>query len=103
MTIFETAIHALLQENGVELSDMMKSPCLRLHGDFLTMWFDKEESLIIKVSPERVNELISQGKGNEFNYTGKRFKEWVMIPLDYEDEYSDLMFEALEYAKNKKS
>ncbi len=80
---------------------MMKTPCLRYKGSFLTMMFDKEDALIIKVSPDRVNELIAMGTGMEFNFTKKRFKEWVLIPLEFQDEYEALINEALLYAKGK--
>ena len=68
----------------------------------MAMMFDKEDALIIKVFPERVEELITEGKGMEFNFTKKRFKEWVLIPLEYEDEYESYIYESLEYAKKKR-
>jgi len=99
---FDLTISDLLKEDGVELSTMMKTPCLRYKGEFLTMMFDKEDALIIKVAPERVNALIAEGRGREFNFTKKRFKEWVLIPSEFEDEYEEYIYEALEYARNKK-
>ena len=99
---YDQAVDKILLEDGVEQSTMMKTPCLRYKGNFMAMMFDKEDALIIKVSPERVNELIADGDGMEFNFTKKRFKEWVLIPLDYEDEYVSFIYEALEYASNKK-
>ncbi len=98
---YEHAISAFLSVDGVEESTMMKTPCLRYKGSFLTMMFDKEDALIIKVSPDRVNELISMGTGLEFNFTKKRFKEWVLIPLEFQDEYEGFINEALTYAKDK--
>ena len=98
---YELAIGKLLLEDGVEESTMMKIPCLRYKGSFLTMMFDKEDALIVKLSPKRVNELISAGQGMEFNFTKKRFKEWVLIPLEFQDEYESYMREALAYAKEK--
>jgi hypothetical protein len=65
------------------------------------MMFDKEDVLIIKVSPDRVNELIDTDIGLEFNFTKKLFKEWVLIPLEYQDDYETLIKEPLAYAKNK--
>ncbi len=94
-------VDKIIQEEGVEHSTMMKLPCLRYKGDFMTMMFEKEDALIIKVSPDRVNEIIVEGKGNEFNFTKKRFKEWVLIPIDYEDEYEAYIYESLEYTKEK--
>lgn len=96
---YEQAISAMLTNDGVEESTMMKTPCLRYKGAFLTMMFDKEEALIIKVSPERVNDLIADGRGMEFNFTKNRFREWVLIPLEFQDEYTAFMNEALLYAQ----
>ena len=96
---FDQIVDLITQVEDVELSTMMKTPCLRYKGNFMAMMSEQEEALIIKVSPDRVNELISDGKGNEFNFTKKRFKEWVLIPVDYEDEYESYIYEALEYAK----
>lgn len=87
---------------GVEISTMMGTPCLRYEGDFVAMMFDKEDSLIIKVSPERVNEIIANGEGNEFNFTKKRFKEWALIPTEFEERFESYINEALAYAKTKK-
>ena len=94
-------VNKILQEPGVVESTMMKTPCLRYREEFMAMFFEKEDALIIKVAPERVNQLIEQGKGMEFNFTKKRFKEWVLIPLEFEDEYEAFIYESLKYAKNK--
>jgi len=99
---YDQVARKILREDGVEESTMMKMPCLRYKGEFLAMMFEKEEALIIKVAPGRVNELIAQGKGKEFDLTGKRFKEWVLIPLDHEERYESLINEALAYVRGKK-
>ena len=91
----------MLQDEGVELSTMMKVPCLRFKGEFMAMMFDQENALIIKVSPERVDQLIAEGEGLPFNFTKKRFKEWVLIPTELEDKYETYIYEALDYAKRK--
>ena len=98
---YEAAKQRLLMEPGVEMGTLMKGPCLRYRDTFIAAMFDKADALIIKVSPERVNELIEEGIGMEFNFTKKRFKEWVVIPLDFESEYEHYIREALGYAKGK--
>ena len=98
---YEKAANKALKQDGVELSTMMKKPCLRYKGDFVAMMFDKAHAMIVKVSPERVNELIAQGIGREFNFTKKRFKEWVLIPQEREDEYEGYIYEAIDYARRK--
>lgn len=89
----------MLTIEGVEESTMMKTPCLRYKGAFLTMMFEEQDALIIKVAAERVNQLIAEGIGMEFNFTKKRFREWVLIPLEHQDEYGTYMVEALDYAR----
>jgi hypothetical protein len=98
---YDQVVDKIIQEDDVTLSTMMGTPCLRYKGDFIAMMFEKEDSLIIKVSPDRVNELILEGNGNEFNFTKKRFKEWVLIPIDLEDKYESYIYESLKYAKEK--
>ena len=98
---YDSATKKLTKEEGVEYSTMMKTPCLRYKGDFICMMFDKEDALIIKVSPQRVEELIASGEGLEFNFTKKKFKEWVLIPSQHEKQYEKYMREALVYAKSK--
>ena len=100
---YEQAVSAMLKIDGVEESTMMKTPCLRYKGSFLAMMFDKADALIIKVSSERVNELVSQGVGQEFNFTKKRFKEWVLIPQEFQDDFEAFILEALAYAQGNMS
>jgi hypothetical protein len=96
---YAEAIAKILQEDGAELSTMMKTPCLRYKGAFIAMMFKKMDALIIKVAPERVKQLIADGTGLPFNFTKKQFKEWVLIPAELKNEYDAYISEALEYAK----
>ena len=80
---------------------MMGTPCLRYKGEFMAMMFERQDSLIIKVAAARVDEIIAADQGNEFNFTKKRFKEWVLIPREFEDRYPQYVEEALLYAKRK--
>ena len=96
---YSRAVEEILQQEGVEESTMMGTPCLRYQGTFIAMMFDKEDALIIKVSPTRVNDLIAEGSGREFNFTKKKFKEWVLIPSEFEADYAAYIREALDYAR----
>ena len=99
---YETVVNIMLKKEGVEKSTMMNSPCLRYRGNFVSKMFEQQNALIIKVSPERVHELIESGEGLPFNFTGKKFKEWVLIPADREKFYERYVEEALDYAKQKR-
>jgi len=96
---YDKIARKLVKEKGVEHSTMMKSPCLRYNGQFIAMMFEQADALIIKVAPERVCELIGAGEGREFNFTGKKFKEWVLIPSERESQYEKYIREALNYAR----
>lgn len=98
---YDKVVKKITQEKGVEKSTIMKTPCLRYKGEFMAMMSNKFNALIIKVSPKRVNELIDSGMGNEFNFTKQRFKEWVLIPLEYENEYESYIYESLKYVKER--
>jgi hypothetical protein len=91
----------ILNETGAELSTMMKTPCLRYQGEFIGMWFDKEDAMIIRLSPDRVQGMVEKGDGRPFDFTGKRFKEWVLIPIELESNYDAYLKEAMDYAKLK--
>ena len=47
---YEQAISTMPAHEGVEESTMMKTPCLRYKGAFLTMMFDKEAALITNLA-----------------------------------------------------
>jgi hypothetical protein len=98
--LYDEVVEKIIKEVGVEQSTMMKTPCLRYKNDFMAMMFEKEKALIIKVSPQRVDELIAEGTGLAFNFTGKRFKEWVLVPLEFEHKYEAFIYETLSYAKS---
>lgn len=99
---YEAARNHLLQEAGVEEGTMMKTPCLRYRGDFLGMIFEREDALIVKLPPARVEALVAAGDGNGFEFTGKRFREWLLVPRELEESYRPLLEEALDYARSRK-
>ncbi len=101
MLTFEKLMAKFVASYDAEQSTMMGKRCLRYKGQFFTMMFEREDALIVKVPESRVLELIQEGIGREFNFTKKKFKEWAVIPKGYEDQYENLMLEALHYAKSK--
>ncbi len=66
-------------------------------------WFQKQTGHKDKeiAASQKMNELIEKGIGKEFNFTKERFKEWVLVPLQYERDYGSYIIEALEYASLK--
>jgi len=61
----------------------------------------KIDALIVKLAPARVDQLIASSESNDFNFTRKKFKEWVLTPCGREDTYEGLIRKTLESAKTK--
>lgn len=98
---FDELAETVLPIEDVELSTMMRTPCIRYKGEFVSMMFDKKDSLIVKLPEERVHELVERGAANYFDFTSKRFKEWVLIPYGNEKMFEKLVKESIDYMRNK--
>jgi hypothetical protein len=56
---------------------------------------------VLKLPKERVEELITSGIGLPYDAgTGKPLKEWVILPIDYRDNWIGYTLEAKKFAKN---
>lgn len=58
----------------------------------------KTGELIVKLSAERVTELIDEGIGVTFAPNGRVFKEWMAVPEPNEPLWRELLDEAREFA-----
>jgi hypothetical protein len=76
---------------------MMGFPCLRVDGKFFASFDRASGDLLVKVPAKRVDQLIAQGEGLAFAPAGRRFKEWVGIPLDAGDRWPAFLEEALQF------
>lgn len=85
----EAATERLFWELGSELmaedpavveGTIMNGSCLRVGQDFLALVDYKGSGLVVKLTAQRVAELIAAGVGQPFAPAGRVFKEWVAIP-----------------------
>ena len=57
-------------------------------------------NFVIKLPKERVEILISSKEGLPYDPgTGKQMKEWVIIPLEFQDKWIEYTEEAKAFAK----
>jgi len=57
----------------------------------------KEAGLVVKLSKDRVAELMDDGEGRAFAPAGKVFKEWVHVPILDEARWTELLNEGAEF------
>jgi len=84
---------------GVMEGTLMGGRCMRVDGDFLAMYYGKEEALVVKLDEARVNDLIDAGVGRPFAPAKKVFREWVAVPHQHVNQWDALMREGVELAR----
>lgn len=93
----------LLEQAGVTRSTMMGYPCLRLDGDFIACCDRGTGHLVVKLSEARVTELIDARRAEPFAPNGRRFREWVSIPVRFSRIWPALLDEALRSSAERRS
>jgi hypothetical protein len=79
---------------------MMGHQCLRTAAGngFVATIERASGDLVVKLSKDRVVELIEAGDGRSFAPAGKVFREWVAITPDVSDErWGELIEESMEF------
>jgi hypothetical protein len=75
---------------------IMNGRCLRVRKEFLALVDYKGSGLVVKLSKERVAELIEAGVGRPFAPAGKVFKEWLAVPKPDRRRWLQLLREGIE-------
>lgn len=75
-------------------STMMGFPCLRRDGAFFASVDPRTDALIVKLSAERVAQLVQEGVGSPFAPSGRIFREWVALPTAHRSLWSAVLEEA---------
>ncbi|HCV00407.1 MAG: hypothetical protein CL897_02230 [Dehalococcoidia bacterium] len=98
--LFLDLAEPLLAAEQAEEGTLMGFPCLRTsRGAFIAMALPRTGDLIVKVSADRVDELIANGIGLPFAPAGRRFREWVHIPGRDARLWEKLLREALTFVE----
>ena len=97
-TLYDELTDDLLYDPAVGRSTMMGYPCVRWAGRFFASFDTRAETLVVKLSRERVAELVADGTGETFAPNGRVFREWVTIPEPDPHVWEQLLAEARDYA-----
>ena len=101
--LFWSVADAFVESGSAQPGTIMSHPCLRTatggkngEGEFLAMPYG--DALAVKLTADRVAELIEEGGGAPFNVTGRTFKAWVLIEQADRERWEALIGEAVELA-----
>ncbi len=87
----------LLRKPEISEGTLMGFPCLRVDGEFFATCDHRMGDLIVKLSRDRVQELIDEGVGEPFAPAGRVFREWVFVRGRDAKRWRALMREAIEF------
>lgn len=77
---FERLAYALTGTPGVTRAKVFGYAALKIHGKVFAATSDGH--LIVKLSPERIAELIAQGQGQSFIGYGKVMRGWIQLATE---------------------
>lgn len=97
---FWSAAAAVMGEPGVERSTMMGYPCIRVERKFFATFDRGSGDLVVKLPADRVNQLIAGDTGRAFAPAGRRFREWVALPVSSEQQWPAYLDEALAFVSS---
>ena len=97
-TFFWDLADQFLADEGTEVGQLMRFPCLRRRGAFFATCDHRTGQLIVKLPRSRVAELIDDGLGQPFAPAGRVFEEWVTVPGRDADRWHALIAEACVHA-----
>ena len=81
----------------IEEGTIMNGRCLRVGKEFPALVDYKGSGLVVKLSKQRVAELIEAGVGEPFAPAGKVFKEWLSVPIPDRRRWLELLREGVAF------
>jgi hypothetical protein len=94
------AAELIADDASVVEGTIMNGRCLRVGKEFLALVDYKGSGLVVKLSAERVAELVAAGVGQPFAPAGRVFREWVSVPKPDRQRWASLLREGVTIAKH---
>jgi hypothetical protein len=101
VTFWDLAAELQADDHAVAEGTLMGGRCMRVDGEFFSMFYEKEQALVVKLAEDRVTELIDAGTGREFAPAGKVFREWLGVYDLDEDRWRSLMVDARDFVAGR--
>lgn len=93
----------LLASGAATEGSLMGFPCLHTGGEFFATCDHRTGELIVKMSKERVQELIASGVGQPFAPAGRVFSQWALVPERDAGTWTALLDEARTYVEGSET
>jgi len=97
---FWATAELLMSRPDVNEGTLMGFPCLRVDGAFFATRDHRSGDLIVKLSRDRVQDVIVQGEGEPFAPAGRVFKEWVSVSRRDAEHWRQLRDEVLRFVSS---
>jgi TfoX/Sxy family transcriptional regulator of competence genes len=96
---FKRIIDLFEADKDIEVTKMFGSPGIKVRGKVFAMLV--KEKLVVKLSQDRVNEMVNRGEGTYFDPGhGKLMKQWVSVSDDYGRLWPKVAREAMIYVRD---
>jgi len=84
-----------------EQSQMFGKPCFKINKKAFVCFF--QSSMVFKLTGEAHSDALSLDGTQLFDPSGKErpMKEWVQVPFDYSDNWTEYANLAMDYIKEK--
>ena len=98
---FWEVLEHLLDEPDIDQGTIMRFDCLRVNGEFAAAPHHTGSGVILKLSAERVQQLIGDGVAAPFAPAGRAFREWAHLDAAEPAEWLPLVEEAVAFARGR--
>ena len=96
--LFWDLVEPMYADPAVQRSTMMGLHCVRLDGRFFASLDRRTGALLVKLTAQRVWQLIDAGHGQPFAPAARAFREWVAITAPDRHRWQRLLTEARDHA-----
>lgn len=82
---------------GATSGNLFGKPCFKINGKAFVCFF--QEQMVFKLTDGNHKEALSLDGSQLFDPSGKGrpMKEWVQVPIDYQDQWANFAKAAYEY------
>lgn len=93
-TLFDKLADEFIDAGEAQPGTMMGFPCLRVRGNYIACKDKSSGTLIVKLTENRVRNLVDSGQAITFAPAGHQFKKWASMSVSDEILWRGVLREA---------